>query len=264
MAWLHIHFHSEALRMPVSMEVLLPEHVAGGWRKTADPGPYATLYLLHGMSDDHTAWMRRTSVERYVEGKSLAVVMPGAHLSWYTDGAFGMDYFRFVTEELPDYCERNFPLSTAREDRFIAGLSMGGYGAFKAGLHLPHRYAAAASFSGAMDAVGATERFDAGYVEAVFGSTERLRGSEGDLFATAERLDPAASPALYQWCGTEDFLYEDNVRFRAHAEKLGLPLTYEEGPGGHSWDHWDRCIERIVADWLPLRAAAGRDERPTP
>lgn len=247
--------------MPVSMELLLPEHVAGGWRKTADPGPYPALYLLHGMSDDHTAWMRRTSIERYVEGKPLAVVMPNAHLSWYTDGAFGLDYFRFVTEELPDYCERSFPLSRAREDRFVAGLSMGGYGAMKAALRRPDRYAAAASFSGALDAVRATDRFDARYVEAVFGSKERLRGGDDDLFAAAERLNAASCPALYQWCGTEDHNYEDNVRFHAHAERLGLPIAFEEGPGGHTWDCWDRCIERWIADGLPIRSAPRPGQR---
>jgi putative tributyrin esterase len=259
MAWLHVHYHSEALRMPVTMEVLLPQHVAGGWRKASDPGPYPTLYLLHGMSDDHTAWMRRTSIERYVEGKPIAVVMPGGHLSWYTDKAFGRDYFRFITEELPAFCERMYPLSREREDRFIAGLSMGGYGAMKAGLNRPDRYAAAASFSGAMDALKAYDRFPQSFANDVFGAREKLAGGQNDLFAAAERL--AASngprPQLYMWCGTEDFLYEENVRFQARALSLGLPLEYEEGPGDHSWPYWDRCIERTLA-WLPVRASAAK------
>jgi putative tributyrin esterase len=257
MAWLHVHYHSEALRMPAPMEVLLPQHVGGGGRKVNDPGPYPTLYLLHGMSDDHTAWMRRTSIERYVEGKPIAVVMPAAHLSWYTDMAFGREYFRFLTEELPAFCERMYPLSNAREDRYIAGLSMGGYGAMKAALNAPERYAAAASFSGAMDAMKAFDRMPSRLSQDIFGSREQLEGGVNDLFAAAARL--AASdrerPQLYMWCGTEDFLYEENVRFGAHAASLGLPLEYEEGPGDHRWQYWDECIERALS-WLPVRRSA--------
>lgn len=259
MAWLHVHYHSEALRMPVPMEVLLPQYVSGGSRGVKDPGPFQTLYLLHGKSDDHTAWMRRTSVERYVEGLPLAVVMPAGHLGWYTDMVHGRDYFRFISEELPAICERMFPLSPAREGRFIAGLSMGGYGAFKAALSAPETFCAAASFSGALDVRKAYEILGRKQADDVFGGEERLDGSVNDLFAQAERLMQSEQPRpnLYQWCGTEDFLYSDNVRFKDHAEKIGLPVTYEEGPGDHNWKNWDRCIERTL-QWLTLRAVQER------
>ncbi|AFC32441.1 putative esterase [Paenibacillus mucilaginosus 3016] len=255
MAWLHIEYYSETLRMPVPMEVLLPQH--GGPRGTASPGPYAALYLLHGRTDNQTAWLRRTSVERYVEGLPLAVVMPAAHLSWYTDMACGRDYFQFITRELPAICERNFPLAAEREQRFIAGLSMGGYGALKAGLLAPDRFGAAASFSGALDAAQAFDRLEPRQAADIFGSRDTVEGSVNDLFAAAEKLARSGErvPDLYQWCGTEDFLYDANVRFREHAAKLGLPLTYEEGPGGHEWKYWDRCVERLLQR-LPLTACS--------
>ncbi|MFE5317607.1 alpha/beta hydrolase [Paenibacillus sp. NPDC056579] len=256
MAWLHVHYHSETLRMPVPMEVLLPQYHSGGSRKVSDSGPYQTLYLLHGMSDDHTAWMRRTSIERYVEQLPLAVIMPAGHLGWYTDMARGRDYFSFLTEELPAISERMFPLSGAREDRFIAGLSMGGYGAMKAGLLAPDKYAAAASFSGALDAVDVWDRIGPKLAGDVFGSREQLEGGRNDLFAAATAIAKSGQscPQLYAWCGTEDFLYDANVRFKEHAAGLGLPLTYEEGPGDHRWKYWDLCIERVL-DWLPVRDA---------
>lgn len=256
MAWLHVHFNSEILRMPVPMEVLLPQHISGGSRKVEHPGPYQTLYLLHGMNGDNTVWMRRTSIERYAEGLPLAIVMPAGHLGWYTDMVYGKDYFKFITEELPTICERMFPLSSKREDRFIAGLSMGGYGAMKAGLLKPETYSAAASFSGAMDILQVYDGLDKNMVSDIFGSRESLTGSVNDLFTAATNLAKSASlsPNLYMWCGTEDFLYEANVRFKDHAAKLGLPLTYEEGPGDHSWSYWDKCIERTLK-WLPLHNA---------
>ncbi|WP_282935867.1 alpha/beta hydrolase family protein [Paenibacillus sp. RC67] len=254
MAWLHMHYHSETLRMPVPMEVLLPQHVAGGSREVKDPGPYQTLYLLHGMSDNHTAWMRRTSIERYVEGLPLAVVMPAGHLGFYTDMAKGRDYFQFLTEELPSLCERQFRLSSSREDRFIAGLSMGGYGAMKAGLLAADKYRAAASFSGALDVAFMYNRISPSLASEIFGDKESVQGSVNDLFTAAQNLSQSEQPRpdLYMWCGTEDFLYDSNVRFRDHARALGLPLTYEEGPGDHEWKYWDTCIERVL-QWLPLR-----------
>ncbi|WP_100407927.1 alpha/beta hydrolase [Bacillus solitudinis] len=262
MAWLHVHYHSEALGMPVPMEVLLPQHQHGGGRGVENPGPFQTLYLLHGMSDDHTAWMRRTSIERYVERLPLAVIMPAAHLSWYTDMKYGRDYFTFISEELPAICERMFPLSNLREDRFIAGLSMGGYGAIKAGLVAPEKYCAAASFSGGLDVMTLYNRLERKFVTDIFGEESDLKGSINDLFANAELLmhSTKLKPDLYMWCGTEDFLYEDNLRFREHAKQLDLPLTFEEGPGDHSWGYWDECIKHIIMNWLPIRKAGIKGE----
>ncbi|SFL64704.1 S-formylglutathione hydrolase FrmB [Paenibacillus sp. 1_12] len=254
MAWLHVHYNSETLRMPVPMEVLLPQHVSGGSRQMLDPGPYKTLYLLHGMSEDHTAWMRRTSVERYVEGLPLAVVMPAGHLGGYTDMVYGRNYFKFITEELPMLCERMFPLSNVREDRFIAGASMGGYGAMKAGLAAAHIFGAAASFSGEMDVTNAFNRLDLKLATDIFGNKDALEGSVNDLFAAAQALSQSdqQQPELYMQCGTEDSLYEANARFKEYARQLGLTLTYEEGPGDHQWKYWDMALERML-QWLPLR-----------
>jgi S-formylglutathione hydrolase FrmB len=79
-----------------------------------------------------------------------------------------------------------------------------------------------------------------------------LEGGPNDLFHLAKQVArrKRPRPALYQWCGTEDFLYEDNVRFREHAKSLKLAVAYEEGPGGHEWACWDRQIQKVLA-WLP-------------
>ena len=254
MAWLHIHFISESLGMPVPMEVLLPQYIAGGTRAVKYPGPYQTLYLLHGMGDDHTSLLRRTSIERYVENLPLAVVMPAGHISWYTDMAYGKNYFKFITEELPALCERMFPLSNAREDRFIAGFSMGGYGAIKAGLLASDTFSSAASFSGGVDVMDCSELLGENLFNDIFGNKENLKYSDNNLFVAAEHLAASNKPRsqLYMWCGTEDFFYDANVRFKQHALKLGLPLTYEDGPGNHECKYWDMCIQRILK-WLPIR-----------
>lgn len=149
MALMRCEFDSEALGMSTSMTVILPQPDPAR-PEPADAGP-PVLYLLHGLSDDDTAWTRQTSVERYVSALGLAVVMPQAGRSFYADEKHGNRYWTFLTEELPRVCRSFFRLSDRREDTFVAGLSMGGYGAVKWALRQPERFAAAASLSGALN-----------------------------------------------------------------------------------------------------------------
>jgi putative tributyrin esterase len=243
MALIQCQFYSEVLEISASMNVILPQQKGR---------LFPTLYLLHGLSDDHTAWCRQTSIERYANARGLAVVMPAVNRSFYTDMSHGAKYWTFVSEELPELARSFFPLSPKREDNFAAGLSMGGYGAMKLGLSLPERFAAVASLSGALDVNRlAAERFG-GDIHLIVSDPSTIPGSSADLFALAENVAGSDSiPMLYHCCGTEDFLYDDNVRFREHCRKLGLPLTYEEEPGDHEWGYWDVKIKRVV-DWLPL------------
>ena len=140
MALLQIGFFAETLGKQVHMNVLLPQR-SGSRALPGEIPSYPTLYLLHGMSDDYTIWERRTSIERYAADKNLAVVMPDGDLSWYTDMKFGGRYFTFLSEELPAVCRDLFPqLSQKREDTFVAGLSMGGYGAFKLAMRCPEAF----------------------------------------------------------------------------------------------------------------------------
>ena len=246
MAHLIVDFYADALGVETRMHVLLPQRLTGRAK---------TLYLLHGMSDDEGTWMRRTAIDRYAEEKDLAVVMPDGGLGWYTDMRRGLPWFTFVSKELPALCRRFFPiLSDRREDTYIGGLSMGGYGALKCGLCAPETFSKVISLSGALDAadtainntVPATRR----YWEDVFGPAEDVSGSENDLFAAATALtDPALRPRIYMWCGTEDFLYAQNIRMRDHLRALGYDLTYEESPGDHQWRHWDKKIADAL-DWL--------------
>lgn len=229
------------------MSVILP---AG----TAPAVGHPTLWLLHGMSDDHTAWTRQTAVERYVADTGWAVVMPQVDRSYYADMAHGNDYWTFVSEELPVIARSMFRLSERRADNAAAGLSMGGYGAFKLALNFPDRYRAAASLSGALDPVGLIKddpdrRRD---WHAMFGTPPRIAETASDLFAKANAVaeGPHADLRLYQCCGTEDFLLENQRGFRDHAQACGLELTYEEHAGfGHTWDYWGRQIQRVLG-WL--------------
>ena len=254
MALIRCDFFSEVLGLSTSMTVLLPQGGAGqiGMAGRAREGGAPVLYLLHGLSDDDTTWTRRTSLERYVAPLGLAVVMPQVHRSFYADEVRGGRYWTFLSEELPHLVAGFFAVSQAREDTFVAGLSMGGYGALKWALRQPERFAAAASLSGALDAASLAAR-----------RPDDLRRVLGDdLAVPAEddvlRLVSAAGaagadlPALSVCCGTEDPLLEDNRAFVRAAEGAGVPVRTDFGPGEHDWAYWDARIQDVLAR-LPLR-----------
>ena len=251
MALIQCNYQSDALGGPAAIAVILPEPL----RKT-----YPVLYLLHGQVDDQTAWTRQTAIERYVQPLGLAVVMPAVQRGFYSDMAAGPRYFTFVADELPALVKGMFPISTRRKDTFVAGLSMGGYGAFKLALTHPQRYAAAASLSGALDIASHLPELDKAERkewQAIFGKLKKLAGSDNDLTHLARQLaqSKARRPQLFQCCGIDDFLYDSNVSFRDLLQSLRIKLTYEEGPGDHDWAYWDRMIQRVLA-WLPLQPPA--------
>ena len=260
MALMHVNFFSETLGMCAEMDAIIPQAVNGqiGMSGVADGGPYQTLYLLHGMSDDHTIWQRRTSIERYATDLGIAVIMPSTQLGWYTDMYHGLKWWSFISIELPRICRKFFPLSDKREDNFAAGLSMGGYGAVKLGLGAGEAFSNVATLSGGLDmySIMSEPEFDVGFGEFwlnVFGPSDKFKGGCNDLFALAERRkDAGMMPRIYQWCGTEDFLYKQNISFRDHVRALGYDLTYEEGPGDHQWKYWDDKIQRVL-EWLPIK-----------
>jgi S-formylglutathione hydrolase FrmB len=251
MALFHIHFFSESLMMAVSVDAILPEPSVA-----PPPDGFPVLYLLHGLSDDHTIWQRRTSIERYAAAKNLAVVMPNVHRSFYTDMASGQKFFTFVSEELPAAMRGYLPISALRKDNFVAGLSMGGYGAMKLALRCPEKFSYAASLSGALDLASLAQEAEGDFkreLEWILGDLNFVKGSSNDLFALLKtRVNNGDKlPALFCACGTEDFLYEQNTDWKNLCAHLGVPLAYEEMPGVHEWGFWDMTIQHVLA-WLPL------------
>lgn len=258
MALVTCDFFSDVLGLSTTMTVVLPQrtHSQIGMEGTERAGATPTLYLLHGLSDDATTWARRTSIERYATELGIAVVMPQVAKSFCSDEVYGDPYWTFLTEELPVLARSFFHLSDRREDTFVAGLSMGGYGAFQWALRKPEQIAAAASLSGALDVASLHEAVlerGEGFevLRKVYGDTS-VRGTDSDLLHLLSTVDPATLPALYQMCGTEDFLLQSNLDFRDTAARHGVPVTVDLRPGDHSWGLWDTTIQDVLA-WLPLR-----------
>lgn len=277
MAWMEVNCYSMSLGMQTTVQVLLPEPdqgigVTGAVWNGKEELP--VLYLLHGTSDNSTIWMRRTSIERYNAARKLAIVMPEAFVSYYADQKYGFKYQTYVTEELPEMMHRFFRISKDGDKTFIAGLSMGGYGAMMCGLRHPDKYSKVASLSGLLD-VDCMKNFE------VFKKTddpefgEKLRVEDPATYSTigflinnfgsyreyiengydcSELLKQRVSegtriPELMLTIGENDFLYESNVRYRKLMDSLHVSYQYYEGPGMHEWAVWDRDIQRVL-DWV--------------
>ncbi|MDD5368872.1 MAG: alpha/beta hydrolase family protein [Anaerolineaceae bacterium] len=217
------------------------------------------LYLLHGLSDDASAWQRYTAIETIAAAYGLIVVMPSVNRSFYTDQPNGQAYFSYLVEELPHYLALVFGLTPRREDTLIAGVSMGGYGAFKAALLHPELYHAAASFSGVLsvDVLQSTAQ-DARQVEFthLFGDLERLGGSQYDpaVWLKNAAKDRKALPRLFIACGRQDNLYPLNRSFYQASRTVRVPVDFHEEDGRHDWFFWDKQIRRFLAAVLDRRS----------
>ena len=211
-------------------------------------GKLKCLYLLHGLSGNEKAWTRWTAIERYAEYYGIAVVMPNADKSFYLDINESDRYYQYIAHELPDMIEYMFPVSSEREDRFIAGLSMGGYGSLKIALREPERYSFASSLSPVGDIQAFIRSDQAGkHYDHLFGK-ERIVKDEDDILKLAEK-NTGVRPKIYLAMGTEDSLYDFCVPVKEKLETLGYDLTYFEGPGNHTWEFWDEHIQRTL-DWI--------------
>lgn len=239
-----INLYSEELKKETSVSVLLPE---------AGERPHKVIWLLHGLGGNHTSWLTNTRIARYAKQHRLAVVMPNADRSWYTNTAYNVNYFNYIAHELPILCRRIFAgFSEKREDNVVAGLSMGGYGALKLALTCPEQYGACISLSGSLDVTRRGRTYDPDEWRSIFGldidSPLSLAGGQHDLFALAAR-DKASHlpfPSIFLWCGTEDSLIDINRDFSKHLTALDVPHVFEASEGDHTWKWWDLQIEEAL------------------
>lgn len=254
MALIRIDHFSASVRQTLPLNLILPDPVH--WDRPLEECP--VLFLLHGLSEDAGAWLRNTQIEAYAERLGLVVVAPSGGRSFYSDLPNGQAWFRYLTEELPAWLHGVFRLSLDRRHTFIAGSSMGGYGAIKAALLTPDSYAAAASFSGALSmdiARGNPDEASRTEFSFLFGDLDKLPGSAYDPQVWLRQSDPLRLPRLLVSCGLQDELYTFSLQFVAWARTVGIDVTFHEEPGGHDWFFWNRQLGRFLAFAMPERAA---------
>ena len=252
MAFLQCEMRSESLRNETTMAVILP------YDKSKKTEPRAVLYLLHGRGLNALSWLRYANIELFAEEHNIAVVMPQAGRSFFTDMAFGGNYFTYVTEELPELCSKMFHLDNSPEKTFIAGISMGGYGTLKCILNYPERYAAAAAISSVTDItwrINDTPRDSPAYrdIQAIFGE-EPKAGKGDDLFALVSgAAQSAKKPRLFMACGDKDIRLEQNKRLSDFLEKHGFDNTWLQWEGDHDWNFFNPAMEKALAFMFEAR-----------
>lgn len=245
MALIDLKIFSESLGMQTTVYVVIPQKSNQGEigiKNNVKEGKFKSLYLLHGLSDDESIWLRRTSIERYAAQYGICVIMPSGARSFYADMKYGLKYYTYIAKELPSIIEGMFNVSSKREDRFIGGLSMGGYGAVKIALK-EGRYAAVFGLSPVADVEN--PRFRETLIP-VFGGEIPTDEKLFDL-STMHNND-AVKPRIYMTVGKDDFMYEDNVRLNKHFEGLDYDYTYIETEGGHDWAVWDNTVQSAL-EW---------------
>ena len=252
-------FYSRKLKMTTRVNVIFPEE-----SNDVTPvvnGEPAVLYLLHGLSGNADEWLRFSKIEYYAKKYNLIVIFPEVQRSFYNNYPGGFRYFDYVADELPAICGKWFNLTGNRNRTFIAGESMGGYGAVRIGLSRPDRFSAVGSLSGVLDYTSFAEIvLDGGWsddmlpseITAIHGETGTPEREQDPLFLVRKMASDPNRPRLIQTCGTEDFLYENNQRFRMTAEEAGYGHTYIEGPGDHAWPYWDKAIQYVIRFFLGL------------
>jgi len=271
LAILQVVFMSKSLMRNVPMQVILPvDKIPSPGQSAVERGPFKTLYLLHGIFGSCMSWLAESRIKRWAEEKNIAVVMPSGDNGFYVDQARSYNlHGEFVGKELVEMTRKMFPLSHKREDTFIAGLSMGGFGALRNGLKYHETFSQIAALSSALVLERAVElTYDEphitknrGYLESCFGDIDDALASDKNpkvlirmLKEKKARNPDTRIPKIYMACGTEDPLVENNRDFRDFLKGNGIECAYTEGPGAHDWEFWDTYIKKAL-DWLPLNDA---------
>ncbi len=252
MALIQVNYMSQALFRIVPVNVILPvDHFDGDANCYLNhkEQTYKTLYLLHGLLGNYTDWVSQTRILKWAEEKNLAVVMPsGDNAFYFRSRTPWNDYGTFIGEELVEMTRRMFPLSRKREDTFIAGLSMGGFGALRNGIVYSGTFSRVVGLSSALHIFEDTsEETDIG----LFDDPEAEAATDKNPWVAVEEMlsGKRSVPKFYMACGTEDDLLPVNIRFRDFLRDKGLDVTWDEERAGHDWDFWDSQIRKVL-DWL--------------
>lgn len=232
---------SRVLGREVHLNAALPEQA----------GPHKTLYLMHALGENDSAYIRYADIERFARENNIAIIMPNADRSYYANTAYGEDYFTHLSEEIPMYAQRFFPLSDKREDNFIAGFSMGGYGALKIGLSCCDKFSNIGSISAPAD-LTFSGQFNGPLFKAIFGENNPITGTENDVEFLMDKAikEGKPLPAIYMCCGTEDRLLAANRKVAEYFKKVeGLDFQYYESKGNHTIQFRNSYLEKIVL-WM--------------
>ena len=244
----------KSLQRRTSISVILPADNINFLHDTEEivPKPYRTLYLLHGLYGSDDIFLANTSIQKFAEDHGIAVVLPCGENSFYVDNPRAHAYYgEYVGQELLDITRNIFPLSDKREDTFIAGFSMGGYGAIRNGLKYSHNFSKIGMISAALitDEIVNYQSDDnvlrsSSFYESVFGNLDEIENSDMDPKYLIENCEDI--PDIFMACGVDDFLYGKNVDFHDFLQSRAVEATFVEAPGEHTWEFSEKYIKEFI------------------
>lgn len=243
-------FYSKTLARPVHFTAVLCNDNAFG----TEGNPHykrqtKNVYLLHGYSGTDTDWFTNVPLGDLANRYNVNFFMPCGDNSFYLDQpATGFKYAQYVGCEFVEYTRKTFNLSTNRDDTYIGGLSMGGFGALHTGLMFNETFGRIIALSSALIQNGLSQMKsgdDNGmanyeYYRQMFGDLDQIGTSVNNPEFLAKKLVEAGAviPEIYMACGTEDFLFVPNNEFKKFLDSLNIPVTYFTGPGIHDFVFW--------------------------
>ncbi|MBQ2666150.1 alpha/beta hydrolase-fold protein [Methanobrevibacter sp.] len=249
---------SKSLQRRTSISVILPSDNVHFLQDTEEivPKPYKTLYFLHGLYGSDDIVLANTSIQKFAEDHGIAIVIPCGDNSFYLDNEAAHAYYgEYVGRELLDITRNIFPLSHEREDTFIAGFSMGGYGAIRNGLKYCENFSKIGMISSALITEEIMDYADDSNVlrardfyESIFGNLDEVKNSDKDPKYLIENCGDI--PEIYMACGTDDFLYEKNVDFYEFLKSRGVEARFAEDEGQHTWDFCDKHLKEFILEEL--------------
>jgi enterochelin esterase-like enzyme len=243
---------SKILKMERNYAVYLPP----GY-ETSDRS-YPVLYLLHGATDNHTAWVQFGEVlhitdKAIKEGTAtpMIIIMPDADTK--VMGYFNVpdySYEDFFFNELIPYVEQKYRIKSTKRFRAIAGLSMGGGGSFMYGLRHPEMFSSACPLSayvGPMTKEQNDQRFNRLFPKASQAEADSYfqNYSALNLLANA-KVEDVKSVRWYIDCGDDDSLYEGNSLMHIEMRKKEIPHEYRVRDGGHRWSYWRDALPEVL------------------
>ncbi|MFW3538110.1 alpha/beta hydrolase [Vagococcus fluvialis] len=255
MALVQVNFISKMLSRTVTFNAIIPlDKISFGEEEVVEAKPLKTLYLLHGAFGNYTDYLSGTRIQRWAEEHNLAVIMPSGENQFYVDKpSRGENYGAYVADELVEFTRKMFPLSHKKEDTFIAGLSMGGYGALINGLKYHETFSRIGAFSPGLmidDIASRSELLSVtgwsmDFYDNAFGGIDTIKNSDKDYYYLIDQLieNKKEIPKIYLPIGKDDFLLESVRGFKSFVDKREVPLTYIEDDGGHEWDFWDKYVK---------------------
>lgn len=236
-------FNSKFLGYETAINVIIPTN-------NISLPPYKVLYLLHGAHGNENDWITNTNISQLVDKYGLIIVCPRGEQSYYTNAMKGPQYESYIAIELKEFIENNYVVSKNKENNFIAGLSMGGYGALKIAFNNLEKFSTVGCFSGVVDVAKVTPHRDNSVFrfDLTFGDITKLKDSKHDLFKLSSDIINSTKPQINTFiiCGTEDHLYNDNKNFIKHLHSIKYKYTYMEFPGEHDWPFWNASIIKFL------------------